>query len=75
MSDNTDKVLNVKIKMEGSAFDDPHGHFEVSRILQKLADTVERSCIYDVDHGCVESDSNGNYCATLEITKEAREDA
>ena len=63
-------MLTVKIKMEGSAFDEPHTHYEVARILGNLGDTVERNLMAKVGHGCVEKDSNGNYCATLDITEE-----
>ena len=60
----------VQIKMNGSAFDAPHAHLELSRILNKLADSVERNMIEEVGHECAVADINGNYVAELEIKQE-----
>ena len=53
----------VQIKMNGSAFDAPHAHLELSRILNKLADSVERNIIEEVGHECAVADINGNFSA------------
>ncbi len=53
--------------MDNAAFEKPFTHFELSKILYKMADTVDRQVIEDVGHMCAEADSNGNYIAKLEI--------
>ena len=60
----------VQIKMNGSAFNGPHTHLELARILNKIADSVERNVIEEVGHECSVADSNGNYVAQLEIKHE-----
>ena len=60
----------VKIQMDNAAFEKPHTHFELSKILSKMADTVGRQVVEDVGHGCTEADSNGNYIAKLEIVED-----
>ena len=60
----------IKIPMDNSAFEKPHTHDELSKILRKMADTVDRMVIEDVGHMCSEADSNGNYIAKLEIMED-----
>tara|TARA_R100001377_G_scaffold71210_1_gene46778 strand:+ start:150 stop:401 length:252 start_codon:yes stop_codon:yes gene_type:complete len=60
----------IQIKMNGSAFNAPDTHLELARILNKIADSVERNIIEEVGHECSVADSNGNYIGELEIKHE-----
>ena len=61
----------IEIDMDNAAFDKPNAHFQLAKVLSKMAHTVEIQVIEEIGHMCTEADDNGNYVGRLEIVEDA----
>ena len=59
----------IEIDMDNAAFDKPNAHFQLAKVLSKMAHTVEIQIIEEIGHMCTEADDNGNYVGRLEIVE------
>ncbi len=58
----------IEIEMDNAAFGyGSETAFELSQVLNRLADNCERYMISEVGHSTTATDTNGNYVAKLEI--------
>tara|TARA_B100001765_G_C19280666_1_gene239773 strand:- start:218 stop:448 length:231 start_codon:yes stop_codon:yes gene_type:complete len=64
----------IEIEMDNDAFMHPNTSLELSRVLARMGDDIERMQVNDVGHYTTVTDLNGNTVGRLDIVEDEHVD-